>query len=53
MTDPETCSRCLNEVEDADLTDVPATGERICRACLDDLPDDEYNAIIDPEGDLS
>lgn len=39
LNDPETCSLCLNEVEDLDLREVVAenriiyTGARICFRC--------------------
>lgn len=32
LVDPETCSWCLTEVEDTDLTDLP-DGARICLTC--------------------
>jgi hypothetical protein len=36
LRDPETCSWCLDEVEDSTLTDQP-DGQRICRACVREL----------------
>ncbi len=37
MIDPETCSNCLEEVEDSTLTDMP-NGMRVCRTCKRDHP---------------
>jgi hypothetical protein len=40
LKDPETCSRCLVEVEWEDLFHIPSTGENVCEA---DIEDDEWS----------
>jgi hypothetical protein len=41
VNDPETCSRCLTEVEWTDLNHVPATGENVCDRCIADNEETE------------